>query len=296
MVAGNEILDAEGLTEELLRLFDNAALKRISATIAVGGNDVFIRRVSMPRMGYQEALQQLPKNQSIRIPVDVKNNKLDIHITDPRGDGASMQVLIVAAKKEAITLRQKVLIEAGATIHSVDIDAFALFNVFAHLHGEIAKERATLVDIGHESALIVVLDRGFPAVARRAYVGVSHLIEKLGDGNLMPDEAEQVLRSDNPPAIYPEAFHGWGEQLVEELTRSAGAVTRGDAHTGPIYLSGGGALIDGMGEFLRDRSGSHVAVFDPLTGIDAGKDLGLSHEQDGAMYALAIGLALRQVV
>lgn len=295
MASGGAILDPEGLTEELARLFAEIEVRKPHVTLMVGGNDTFVRRLAMPRMSPQEALRQLPHNQSLRLPIDPANNKLDIFVLDPDGDPNTMQTLIVAARKESILVRQRIAIEAGATLHAVDVDAFALFNVFEHCHSELLRDRATLVEVGYEKSLIVVVDRGSPSVARNAHIGISHLIEHLGTSNLFPDEAERILRSDNPPAIYSDAFRAWSDRLLEEVRRSAGA-GRSEAHTGPLYICGGGATIDGLASFLRDRIEGPVSVFDPLATIPTSSNVKLRGHGEGASYALAIGLALRQVL
>lgn len=295
MASGGAILDPEGLTEEIARLFSEAGIKRPRVTIMVGGSDTFVRRLAMPRMSYQDALRTLPQNQSLRLPIDPANNKIDVFIIDPNGEGNAMQAIVVAAKKESIITRQKIALEAGATLYAVDVDAFALFNVFEHCHGDLLRERATLVDIGYEKSLVVVIDKRAPMVARHAYVGISHLVEQMGSSNLMPDEAERILRSSNPPAMYSDPFRAWSDLLIEEVRRSAGG-GRGEASTGSIYLSGGGARIDGLASFLRDRVGGAVSVFDPLATIQTGDAVALRGDGDGTSYALAIGLGLRQVV
>lgn len=294
MVSGESILDASGLTEELVEILGDIGGRRFRATLAVGGSDVFVRRVAMPRATYQEALKQLPQNK--KLPIDPKHNKLDLHIMDPDGDGQTMQALVVAAKNDAVTQRQTVVMEAGIDIHAVDVDAFALFNGFEYCYPDLVKSRTTLVDIGYESSLIVVVDRGLPVVARHAYVGVSHLIEQLTSGSLLPDEAEQALRAENPPAIYSSAFEKWGSRVLSEIDRSAASASRGETETGPIYLSGGAASIDGLATFLRDRASASVAVFNPLDEVTVGDAVSEADRAMGPSFALAIGLSVRQVV
>lgn len=295
MVSGTTILDPEGVTEEVVRLFEEMNIRRPRVTTMVGGNDVFVRRVAMQRMGVQEAIRQLPQNQSLRLPIDPAQNKLDLVILDPQADTPTMQTLVVAARKESISIRQRIILEARAALHAVDVDAFALFNVFEHCHADLLKERATLVEIGYETSIIVIVDRGLLSVARHADLGVSHLIEQLSSSNMLPNEAEHILRSSNPPAIYPDAFRVWGGRLLDEVRRSMSGF-RNEGNIGPIYISGGGARIDGLAAFLQDRIDTPVSVFDPFTSMTVGTNVSLRGNRDGATYALAVGLALRQLI
>lgn len=296
MISSGLILDGEGLTEEIAGLFQRAGVRRDRVVLAVGGNDVFVRRVSIPRMSYAEAVRQIPQNSSLKLGIDPESHKVDIHIIDPDGQGATMLAIVVAARKDAIENRQRVVLDAGAMVHAVDVGVFAIFNAFAYCHSDSVQLRCTLLDIGHESSQIVILDRGAPAVARTVDVGVSHLIEQLSANSLLPEEAKRVIRSSNPPAIYEDVFRSWSESLIEQVRRSAASISRRESDTGPIYLTGGGAGIDGLAPFIQSLAGSSVSVFNPLRVLDYNEAGFPSDGQHGSSFALAIGLALRQVV
>lgn len=296
VLASGIIFDHDGLVAEIAGLLQRTGEKRNRVALALGGNDVFVLRVSIPRMSYAEALRQIPQNANLRLGIDPDVHKVDIHIVDSDAQGASMLVLVVAARKDAIENRQRVVMDAGAQIAAVDVGAFAVFNAFEHCNPDAARTRCTLLDLGHESSQIIVLDRGAPAIARSIDLGVAHLMDYLGESNLLPDEVPHVLRSSNPAAIYEDAFRVWGEALAEQVRRSVASITKNDPRSGTIYLTGGGAGIDGIGPFLSDVFKTQVSVFNPLQTMDSLDSSFMSSRQHGNSFTLAIGLALRQVV
>jgi type IV pilus assembly protein PilM len=298
MVTRDGIVDPSGLTDELVHFSETAKLNRVVATLVVGGQDVFIKRLTVQRMKKDELIRTLPTNAALKLPtINLDETKLDIEILDPTSQSVNMQAMVVAAKKEAIRVRQKVVIDAGWDLDGVDIDAFALFNIFEYCYPERVAARMTLLHVGHESTLIVVAEGGAPMVCRQVDIGIAKLIDNLISGGIVTaDEAEKSLFSGaNPAAIYPDGVNAWAEELMEEVRRSASAV-RGTPETGPRYLSGGGALIEGVAGTLQEQSeGGTVTVFDPLAVLPRSDALVTSREHEGALYAIALGLVIRQV-
>ena len=89
--------------------------------IAVGGRDVIIKKISMDRMKEAEAREVIRWEAEQHVPFDVESVELDHQTLDPNGEGTQMDVLLVAAKRELIESKLRVLIEAGVSASVVDV-------------------------------------------------------------------------------------------------------------------------------------------------------------------------------
>src|SRR5260370_36958872 len=71
------------------------------------------------------------------IPFDIQDVNIDYQILDSGtgGEGGTMDVLLVAAKKEKIADYTGVISQAGRTPVIVDVDAFALQNAYEENYG-----------------------------------------------------------------------------------------------------------------------------------------------------------------
>src|SRR5690606_4201306 len=72
------------------------------------------------------------------IPFDIQDVNLDYQVIEPAGKGSSngsIEVLLVAAKKEKIADYTGVIAQAGRTAVVVDVDAFALQNAYETNYG-----------------------------------------------------------------------------------------------------------------------------------------------------------------
>ena len=108
------------------------------------------------------AVEWLADSLSFAVPFDIKNVELDFQILDPLEEGLQMQVLLVAAKREFVDHKVSLLLDAGVSPAAIDVDAFALHNAFAHNHPEAMRGIVALVNIGHETTNVNILEDGDP--------------------------------------------------------------------------------------------------------------------------------------
>ena len=113
------------------------------------------------------------------VPFDMESVELDFQILDPDADGLEMSVLLVAAKRELIESKTRMLTDAGLEPAIVDVEAFALHNAFEVNHPDAMNGVVGLVNIGHDVTNINILDDGVPLLTRDLTVGTRRFREDL---------------------------------------------------------------------------------------------------------------------
>src|SRR5947209_9367700 len=82
------------------------------------------------RVKEQQARELMRWEAEQHVPFDMESVELDFQILDPAADGLEMSVLLVAAKRDLIEGKLRLLTDAEVAPSCVDVDAFALHNAF----------------------------------------------------------------------------------------------------------------------------------------------------------------------
>ena len=137
-IVDGAIIDGTAVADAIKRLFENKAFKSKDVAASLSGNAVIVKKISLPVMTEAELSESIYWEAEQYIPFDIQDVNLDYQILDP-GTGAdskgTMEVLLVAAKKEKIADYTGVIAQAGKAPVVVDVDAFALQNAYEMNYG-----------------------------------------------------------------------------------------------------------------------------------------------------------------
>jgi type IV pilus assembly protein PilM len=278
-----------------------ADVKGKQVVTAVGGRDVIIKRIQIERVKEQQARELMRWEAEQHVPFDMESVELDFQILDPDDDGVEMSVLLVAAKRELIESKLRVLTDAGLEPGMVDVDAFALHNAFEINYPDAMRGIVALVNIGHDVTNINILDDGVPILTRDITVGTRRFREDLQrEQGISADEAQQLLQGYDRSAHLDAVLESRGEEIAVGIERAAAFLASSSRAPGAvraIYTCGGGARIPGLSDALADRLRVSVQQANPLTNLnirDGALD-SLVTDEVASLLMLPIGLAMRQV-
>ncbi len=298
-IVDGEIMDPGIVADAIKGLLGSAGIKAKKVVTAVGGRDVIIKKISMDRMKEPEAREVIRWEAEQHVPFDMDNVEIDFQILDPEGEGLQMTVLLVAAKRELVEHKVTLLSDVGLEASVIDVDAFALHNAFEVNYPEALHGVVGLVNIGHETTNINILDEGVPVLTRDIPIGTRRFKEDLQrERGLSADEADRLLRgSDESDALDP-LLESRGEELavgieraaafLQSASRSAGGIAR-------IFTTGGGARIPRLNRVLSDRLRMPVQLANPIEKLQVADGVfdTLPVDEVAPLLMLPIGLALR---
>src|SRR6185503_15149359 len=133
-IVEGEVMDPGVVAEAIQACLASAGVSSKQVVTAVGGRDVIIKKIQIERVKEQQARELMRWEAEQHVPFDMESVELDFQILDPDGDGMEMSVLLVAAKRDLIETKIRVLGDAGLQPAAVDVDAFALHNAFEVNH------------------------------------------------------------------------------------------------------------------------------------------------------------------
>ncbi len=307
-IVDGALMNSTAIVQALQELMAELKVKTKEVAIGVSGHSVIIKKIQMPRMSQEELEESIQWEAEQYIPFDVKDVNIDTQILDSGGNDATgqMDVLLVAAKKDMINDYTTVVSESGLQPVVVDVDAFAVQNMFATNYDIPDKETVVLINAGASVVNINIISNGITVFTRDVTIGGNQFTEEIQKQlNVSYEEAEALkiggTRGDSDAVVPQEVervLTGVAEQVAGEIQRSLDfyAGTAVDANFTKVYLSGGTAKIPALFKTIESRVGVPVEILNPFRKIDVdNRKFDPSFIMEVApMAAVAVGLALRK--
>lgn len=299
-IVEGEVMDPGIVTDAIRSAMEQAGVKSKEVVTAVGGRDVIIKKIQIERVKEQQARELMRWEAEQHVPFDMESVELDFQILDPDADSMEMSVLLVAAKRDLVENKMRLLTDAGLAPSMVDVDAFALHNAFEVNHPDAMNGVVGLINIGHEVTNINIMDEGVPLLTRDLTIGTRRFREDLQrERGLSTDEADALLRGYDRSPHLDAVIETRGEEIAVGVERAAAFLAssaRNGAQLRAVYLCGGGARVPGLAEALGKRLRLPVDRANPLANLRV-KDGALDDlvtDEVAPLLMLPIGLALRK--
>ncbi len=304
LIVDGSILDSTRVVEAIKDLLSSNDIKAKDVTLSVSGHSsVIIKRVSLPQMTEDELDEQIRFEAEQYIPFDIEDVSLDFQILGPAEEENMMDVIIVAVKKDKINEYVSVVKEAGLNPVIVDVDAFALENMY-ELNSEVKEgENIALVNIGASMININILKGGISVFTRDSSVGGNLITEALQkEFTISYTNAEKLKQGESVEGVSKEdvdtILHSSFEDIFTEISRSFDYFrdTTNYENINEIILSGGVALTEDFAISLSERVGIKVNIAEPFRNISIPDTFDKEYiEKVSPLVAVAVGLALRRV-
>ena len=306
-IVDGAIIDGGAVADAVRRIFANKRFKAKEVVASLSGNSVIVKKITLPTMTEAELADSIYWEAEQYIPFDIQDVNLDYEILDAgngHGSQGSMEVLLVAAKKDKIGDYTNVISQAGKTPVVVDVDVFALQNAFEVNYGLEPTGVVALVNAGASAININILAGTQSVFTRDVSMGGNAFTEAVQkELNLPFESAEQLKKGyDVDGATYDDAravLRAMTDNVLLEVEKTFDffKATASNDRIDRIMLCGGASRVEGFAEALRERFNTEVELFDPFRQVTVDpKKLGIDSLDDFApVAAVAMGLALRKV-
>ncbi len=304
-IVDGAIIDSGAVADAVRRVFSGKHFKTKDVAASLSGNSVIVKKITLPLMSEQELAESIYWEAEQYIPFDIQDVNLDYEIIDaatgPNNQG-TMEVLLVAAKKDKIADYTSVITHAGRTPVVVDVDAFALQNAYEANYGFAPSAVVVLLNAGASAVNINILFGAQSVFTRDVSVGGNAFTEAVQkELNLPFDGAEQLKKGQTVDGLtYDDArpvVKAMTDNVLLEVEKTFDffKATASADHIDRIVLSGGASRVEGFAEALHERFATQVDRFDPFKQVVFdGARLGVSAEDMAPLAAVALGLALRR--
>jgi type IV pilus assembly protein PilM len=294
----------ETVADYIRELFKTYNVKEQNIAISVGGYSVIVKKINVQTMTEEELQETIQFEAEQYIPFDITDVNLDFQILGgTESNPNQMDVLLVAAKRDLVDDYINLVQIAGLNTCTIDVDAFALQNIYELNYG-IEDESVALIDIGASKTSLNILKGASSLFMRDVALGCGQINEKIVSlGGCSFEEAEEIKFNDQQDKISSEDLMeimasvttDWCAEIRRALdyfysTDSENQIKR-------IVLSGGGAYIEDFRHLLAAETSTEVETINPYANINTGsKHLDPTYlEQTAPQAAICMGLAVRRI-
>jgi len=302
-IVADEIRDREAVIFNIQSVMDELGGKAKEVVVSLAGHALITDKLVIDKKTGGEAEQAILFEAEQRSPFDVEDVALDHHIIRVNEETNKMEVLLVAARREFLASYLDLISDAGLTPIAVDTDSFAVYNAYVNNY-EVDPNRTTvLVNLGQDVANVLYLHDGYYHSTRDISVGTRGIFSAIqNEFRLNHELTTQAIQGKMEGSIDQD-------MLKATIISASGEILTGlemafnyfksQAQTDAIdwmVLSGGGALIPFLPEFIQSKLQIPLEIFNPLRNVEYDPEgLGtLEPERIAPLLAVPIGMAMRK--
>ncbi len=297
------IKSSSALSVAIGGLHKNSKSKTRNVAFSLAGRSVIVKQVTMSSMSDAQLEKQIDMEAEPYIPFDIKDVNLDFYIMGDRPEKeGTMDVVLVAAKKDFISEYLGLVQSMNLTPVVVDVDPFALEVMYEFSYPNVQEEVVALVNVGASTINVNILKSGASQYTKDLPVGgdsVTREIMRFFDVDY--ERAENIKRGSQMDGVNPrnlrKIFQRSVDHFVSELQKILDFFSTNVSYDPiqKIFLSGGASAIYGLTSAMESELNIPVELVDPFRSLRINEkafDLDYLH-QIGPSMAVAVGLALR---
>ena len=302
IVVDGAIVDPGHVSNSIAKVFSEKKFTGKQVATSVSGHSVIVKKLSLQAMTDEELDGAIQMEAAQHIPFDIAEVNLDYQVLETPPEATTMDVLLVAVKKDKILNYTNVLTLAGKSAAVVDIDAFALQNAFEYNYDPDETTCVALLNLGASVMNINIVRGRTPLFTRDVSIGGNQYTDSLQkELDLGYEEAERVKMGIPVPGVNEEArtpvLKSVSEIILLEIQKTFDffRASAGGEHIEKLYMAGGSARVYGLADVLKQELGIPVEELNPFRKIkfEHTGDTADVVALNGPRMAVAVGLALR---
>ena len=305
LIEEGAIKDPEAVAETIRNLFKTYGIKNHSVALSIGGYSVIVKKISVQSTTEEQLQETIHFEAEQYIPFDINDVNIDFQILGENENNPNqMNVLLVAAKKEMVGDYVSLTEMSGLDPRIIDVDAFALQNIFVLNYEPEEGENVALIDIGASKTSLNILKGEHSVFMRDVSLGCGQINQKISalvDCDM--EEAEAIKFGESSDRISPEDLSDIISSVVAdwctEIRRALDFFysTYPDDQIRKIILSGGGGNIQELRQLLAVETSAEVTTINPFQRffVDGDKFDTEYLEKIAPQASICLGLATRKM-
>lgn len=301
-IVDGEIMDSLSLVESLKTLFSEYKPSSKYVALSVPGHGVTVRVITVPIVTEEELANSIAWETEHYLPFNIKDVYIDFKILGESQENAGqMDVLIVAAKKSAIDEYLLAINEVGLEALVVDVDVFALQNMYELNYPAFESKVSMLCNLGASFTNINIVKAGNSLITRTINVGGNRITAAIQKGlGVTAEEAEKIKRGElvSEGTSAEEIIREELENIISELNKTIDYFNMqfSSEVIDKIVLFGGTAKLKGIASTIQEKVGIATEVGNPFAMISVDKKFQNRQFSDFALHgSIAVGLAIRRL-
>lgn len=304
-ISSDAQIDKDALAITIKKLLRDGSVKSHVVNIALPEANVFTRIIQVPPLSERELASAIKWEAEQYIPLPLEEVMMDFSIVGESKDdqgNSKLDVLLVAAPKGVISRYSQVMDLCDLEVAAMETEIISASR--ALLPPVMDKPlNVMVINLGAQTTDFSILKAGVIAFTRSIPTGGIAMTRILGQDLGLPlAQAEEYkktygLKQDILEGKVARSLKPIFTVIVEEIKRSITFFQNKfpDEPVSTIILSGGSAKLPGLVESLVEAVGLETQIGNPWSRITLDPAKFAKLEEEGAVFVVATGLAMRQI-
>lgn len=298
VVHGNAKVILDKVASLLKRLYTETGIKSYKAVTALPNFSVFNSVITLPVMNKKELGAAVHWEAKKFIPMPIEDVVLDWRIIDTiqvDKKRKNYRILLTAASKNLVRRYVEIFKQADLELLSLETESFALARSL------IGKSQATtmIIDTSALTTDIIIIEKGVPALNRSIDVGGITISRAIANSLKVDFKRAEQFKRDigmSGTSKIPQVIEGILKPVVDEMQYSlklyqdqSGKIVE------QVILSGGSSYLPNLTDYFSKVLNIRVLIGNPWARVAYPEELRPALEEVAPRFAVAVGLALREI-
>lgn len=307
LVKEKNIIDKDKVVKALTAAITKAGITSQKMCIALPNSLAVTKVLKMSSsLNDKEIGMEIELESSKIIPYPISDVNLDYRVLGPvENIEGMMNVLVVATKTDNVANLAGIIIDAGLTPNTIDIDAYAIARAFELVAKKLPSQGKdkiiAIIDIGATMMNLTVVENNNVVFMREQAFGSQQLIDEIQNiYGLTYEEAITSMQYETLPKDYHQEVLDPFKQLVtQQISRlcqffiSAGEYPAIDY----LFLTGGCSSVFGLDKMVQDKLQVKTFVANPFDDMVLAGGINKNEFKDSTLRLMkCCGLALRNIM
>jgi len=298
------LLSTDEIVKAVKAIIKEANIKTKEVSFSIPDYSTFFTSFDLPPMTKEEIPQAVKAEAKRHVPIPLGEVILDWQVLNQprRRKKEKIKILLVAVPNEVINQYQRIAFSLELKLLAMEAEVFGLIRSLTD-----RRERGVvgIIDIGARSTTCSIIENRTLMISRSFDISGDALTERVAKGlSLDREKAEEVKMSFGIITPKEEKNGNVSEildPLVEIAIREIEKIFRTfrlkeNKEVKKILLAGGTVLMPGLlGRFREYFKDKDVEIANPFTRINYPPILEDTLKKMGPSYAIAVGMALREL-
>lgn len=300
VIVNREVMNQIAVVESIKTLVSQLKLKTTAVCTSLSGTSLIIKRMTLDVTNVKELQDQVFWEAEQYLPFEASEVVMDFQMLSRSKDNKT-DVILVAIKKAVLDSYMGCIEEAGLKPKIVDVDFFALQNIFEATCPVNPSEAVAIVDIGACASKFVIVHAGIPIFTKDTALGGRNLTAEIQKHlQLSYTDAEALKVSgqggDTPQEI-SDLMQVMSENIGLEIKKTFDFYNASSSGAPITYilLSGGCAKIPNLSKAVEEIAGLPTQLMNPFNLISYDPTIFTQEylTSIGPIASVPLGLALR---
>lgn len=299
-IVNREIVNSVAVSEAISTLASQLKLKNKSVCLSITGTSLIIKRMAVEVTNPKELEDQVFWEAEQYLPFDISEVVMDFQLLSKKKE-KNADILLVAVKRSVLDSYLGVVEDSGLKSKIVDVDFFALQNLYEANYPANPSEAVGMIDIGASSMKIVIVQGGIPVFTKDAVIGGNNLTLEIQKHLSLSFADAETLKVSGQGAGMPQevndlmtiAAENYANEIKRALDYYNASSTGGMVNS--LLLAGGGSKVPGLSRVVEETLGIPTQMINPFNSVTYDPSIFTDDyvSSIAPIAAVPIGLALR---